>query len=91
VVVGVPGGSRAELDLRLLMVRRARLFGTVLRARSVEEKAELARDFTETVLGGFVDGALKPAIDRVFPAARAADAHRHMEANENFGKILLTW
>ena len=91
VVVGVPGGSRAELDLRLLMARRARLFGTVLRARSVEEKADLARDFTEAVLPGFVDGTLQPAMDRIFPAAKAADAHRRMEANENFGKIILAW
>ena len=91
VVVGVPGGSRARIDLRTLMVRRARLFGTVLRARGVGEKAELAREFTESVLPGFVDGALAPAIDRVFPAARAADAHRRMEANENFGKIVLEW
>ncbi len=91
VVVGVPGGSRAELDLRLLMARRARIFGTVLRARSVEEKAGLAREFTESVLPGFVDGALEPAIDRIFPAARAADAHRRMEQNRNFGKLILTW
>ena len=91
VVVGVPGGSRAGVDLRLLMARRARLLGTVLRARSVEEKADLARDFTEAVMPGFVDGTLEPAIDRVLPAARAADAHRHMEANRNFGKIVLTW
>ncbi|MDE2784555.1 MAG: zinc-binding dehydrogenase [Gemmatimonadota bacterium] len=91
VVVGVPGGIRASLDLRLLMARRARIFGTVLRARSVEEKADLARDFTESVLPGFADGALEPAIHRVFPAARVADAHRRMEANENFGKIVLVW
>ena len=91
VVVGVPGGSRAELDLRSLMARRARIFGTVLRARSMEEKAGLAREFTESVLPGFDDGALEPAIDRVFPAAQAADAHRHMEANRNFGKLVLAW
>lgn len=91
VVVGVPGGSRAELDLRSLMARRARIFGTVLRARSVEEKADLAREFTESVLSGFVDGALEPAIDRVFPAACAADAHRRMEQNRNFGKLVLVW
>ena len=91
VVVGVPGGSRAGIDLRLLMARRARIFGTVLRARSVEEKADLAREFAESVLPGFVDGTLEPAVDRVFPAARVADAHHRMEANRNFGKIVLSW
>ncbi len=91
VVVGVPGGIHASLDLRLLMARRARILGTVLRARGVEEKADLARKFTASVLPGFADGALEPAMDRVFPAARAADAHRRMEANRNFGKIVLVW
>ncbi len=91
IVVGVPGGIRANLDLRLLMARRARIVGTVLRARSLGEKADLTRAFTESVLPGFASGALEPAIDRVFPAAQVADAHRRMEANENFGKIVLTW
>ena len=76
VVVGVPGGSRAKIDLRALMVRQARLFGTVLRARGVEEKAALASEFSAEVLPGFGDGWLVPVIDRVFHVARAADAHR---------------
>ena len=91
VVVGVPGGSRARVDLRRLMVRRARLYGTVLRARGVGEKAELAAEFCEAVLPGFGDGSLHPLIDSVFPVVKAADAHRRMEANENFGKIVLSW
>ena len=91
VVVGVPGGSRAEIDLRALMARRARLFGTVLRARGVEEKAELAGEFGSEVVPGFVDGWLLPVIDRVFPVSRAAEAHRRMEANESFGKIVMVW
>ena len=91
VVVGVPGGSRAGIDLRALMARRARLFGTVLRARSVEEKAALAREFGADVVPGFVDGSLVPVIDRVFAVTEAADAHRRMEANRNFGKIVMVW
>ena len=91
VVVGVPGGSRAALDLRRLMVRRARLFGTVLRARGVAEKAALAAEFSEAVMPGFGDGSLQPVIDSVFPVAKAADAHRRMEENRNFGKIVLIW
>ena len=91
VVVGVPGGARAEIDLRLLMTRRARMAGTVLRARPVEEKAALARAFEKDVLPGFADGSLGPIVDRIFPAEAAADAHRRMETNRNFGKILLEW
>lgn len=91
IVVGVTGGPKAEIDLRLLMGRRASIRGTVLRARSVEEKAALARAFSTEVLAGFADGSLSPIIDRVFPAGEAADAHRYMESNANFGKILLEW
>lgn len=91
IVVGVTAGATAEIDLRLLMGRRGSIRGTVLRARAVEEKALLARSFEEQVLPGFADGTLSPVIDRTFPAAGAAEAHRYMEANESFGKILLRW
>ncbi len=91
VVVGVPGGARAEVDLRELMARRGRIMGTVLRARPLAEKAELARRFTEDVVPGLAEGSLRPVIDRILPAAQAPEAHRAMERNENFGKILLSW
>ena len=91
VVVGVPGGSRAGIDLRRLMARRARLYGTVLRARPVAEKAALAAEFAAAVLPGFAAGALQPVIDGVLPAGEAAEAHRRMERNLNFGKIVLAW
>jgi putative PIG3 family NAD(P)H quinone oxidoreductase len=91
IVVGVTGGAKAEIDLRVLMGKRASIRGTVLRARSVAEKAALARAFETAVLPGFEDGTLRAVLDRIFPAGEAADAHRHMEANANFGKILLTW
>ena len=91
VVVGVPGGAKAQIDLRALMVKRGRIHGTVLRARSLQEKAELARRFTDDVLPGFSEGSLQPVIDRILPARDAAEAHTVMERNENFGKILLSW
>lgn len=91
IVVGVPGGSRAEIDLRALMAKRASIRGTVLRARSLTEKAALARAFEERVLPAFAEGRLRPVIDRIIPAADAADAHRLMEADETFGKLLLKW
>lgn len=91
IVVGVPGGTEAVLNLRALMGRRASIRGTVLRARPLAEKVELARAFAEHVLPGFTAGELEPVIDRRFPAEQAADAHAYMEANRNFGKILLEW
>ncbi|HET9949177.1 MAG TPA: NAD(P)H-quinone oxidoreductase [Longimicrobiales bacterium] len=91
IVVGVPAGREAPIDLRALMGKRASIRGTVLRARSLEEKAALARAFEADVLVGFETGELKPVIDRVYPASEAAAAHRRMEENLNFGKILLEW
>jgi NADPH:quinone reductase len=95
VVVGVPGGTVGEIDLRRLMSRRARLMGTVLRARPPEEKAALARAFESRIVprfeaaGGAV--ALRPVVDAVLPWREAAEAHRRLEANETFGKLLLRW
>jgi NADPH2:quinone reductase len=91
IVVGVPGGSDATISLRGLMGRRASIRGTVLRARPLPEKAALAEAFRQHVLPGFAAGELRTVIDCTFPAADAAAAHRYMEENRNFGKILLEW
>jgi len=91
VVIGVPGGPRAEIDLRALMGRRASLRGTVLRARPIEEKAALARAFEERVSPLLSSGVVRPVVDRVLPAEEAAEAHRLVEANDTFGKLLLKW
>ena len=91
VVVGISGGPKAELDLRSLMGKRASITGTVLRARPLEEKIELARTFVERVVPDFATGVLEAVVDRIYPAEEAAEAHRWMEGNANFGKILLEW
>jgi NADPH:quinone reductase len=91
IVVGVPSGAEATLDLRRLMGLRARMQGTVLRSRPPAEKAELARRFEAAVVPAFEAGALEPVIDRVLPAGDAAEAHRLLEANDTFGKVLLAW
>jgi len=91
VVVGVPGGSEASIDLRALMARRASIRGTVLRARALEEKIALARVFADRVVPLFEAGRVRPVIDRWVAPEDAADAHRHIAANRNFGKIVLRW
>ena len=90
VIVGTMGGGRVEqMNIGALMGKRLRVHGTVLRARPLEEKVALTQRFVLRLLPLFASGRLKPVIDRVFPLEEVADAHRHMESNANFGKIVL--
>lgn len=89
VVIGLLGGLRAELDLGLLLAKRASIRGTVLRARALEEKAAATRAFEKAVLPHVASGRVRAVVDSVYPFDRAADAHRYMESNANFGKIVL--
>jgi len=91
IVVGVPGGATAQIDLRAMMLRRVTLKGTVLRARPVEEKVVLTEAFEKRLIPLFASGAMKPVIHRVFPPEDAEGAHEVMASNENFGKLLLHW
>jgi len=91
IVVGVTGGAKTEVDLRALMTRRAHVRGTVLRVRPVEEKIALMQAFEARALAFFDTGVLRPVVDRVLPAEDAAEAHRLLEANATFGKVLLRW
>lgn len=91
IVVGVPSGPTGQMNLRRLMARRALLQGTLLRTRSPEEKVLLARTFQDHVVPLFERGELRPVVDSVLPAKEVAQAHRRMEANATFGKIVLRW
>ncbi|MDP9150497.1 MAG: NAD(P)H-quinone oxidoreductase [Myxococcota bacterium] len=90
VVVGTMAGPSARLDLSLLMHKRAVVRGTVLRARPLEEKILAARALSRHLVPLFEARALRPVVDRVLPLEAAAEAHRLMESNENFGKLVLT-
>jgi putative PIG3 family NAD(P)H quinone oxidoreductase len=91
VVIGMMGGAQAELSLAALVAKRARIMGTVLRARPLEEKATLAQSFARDVLPLFERGLLRPVVDCVLPMRDIAEAHRRMEKNDTFGKIVLAW
>lgn len=91
VLVGLVGGAKAELPLGLLLGKRGTLIGTVLRSRPLEEKAALARRFAREIAPLFETGALRPVIDSVLPMADVAEAHRRLESNATFGKIVLAW
>ena len=89
VVVGMQGGSRAELDLGALMAKRAAVIATSLRARPAEEKAAICRSVVEHVWPMLAAGRVRPIVDRVLPMSEAAAAHRVVEASEHVGKLLL--
>ena len=89
VIVGHNAGDQASLSLNRLMVKRASLWGTVLRARPVEEKAAAVQAFTRSVLPVLAAGRALPEIDRVFPAAEVTAAFDHLEKPGKTGKILL--
>jgi len=89
VVIGLQGGTTAELDLGLLLRRRLSVMASSLRARSVEEKAALAARMRTDVLPGFEEGALRPVVDRVLDLDDVAEAHRVVEAGEHIGKVVL--
>ncbi len=89
VIIGVTSGPRGEVNLALMMVKRQQITGSVLRPRSIEEKAEIIRDFRDRVLGLLASGAIVPLVSHEFPLQEAASAHRLMETSGHFGKIVL--
>lgn len=90
-VVGLVAGSRAELDLGLLLRKRITIVGTVMRSRSLEEKIQVARAFAETALPLFETGRLRPVLGETITPDDIRDAHRRMEENRTFGKIVMVW
>ena len=91
VVVGLLAGIEGTLPLGVLLAKRARVVGSVLRSRGADEKAALASGFVRDVLPLLARGDVGPIIDHVLPMADIKDAHAAMEADETFGKIVLVW
>jgi NADPH2:quinone reductase len=89
VLVGLLAGGRNEVDLGGILRKRLRIFGTVLRARPLEEKIAAMRSFEAHVVPMFQRGLLVPVIDTVMDLDAAAAAHTRMASNAGFGKIIL--
>jgi putative PIG3 family NAD(P)H quinone oxidoreductase len=89
VVIGLQGGTKAELDLGRLMAKRGSVHGTVLRARPVAEKAAIVAGVVAGVWPAVEAGEVRPVVDRVLPLEQVAEAHRVVEAGEHVGKVLL--
>ncbi len=89
VIIGVTSGIKAELNLALMMVKRQQIIGSVLRSRPVKDKGEIVAEFTRTALPRFADRTIVPIVEKVFPLEQIVDAHRMMEEDRHFGKIVL--
>lgn len=89
VVIGLLRGGRADVSLGRLLQKRLSLIGTVLRSRSVAEKADLTAAFAEDVLPLLADGRVRPVLDKQFALTEAARAHAYLESNETIGKVVL--
>ena len=89
VQVGTMGGGRTDVNIGMLMPKRASIIGTVLRSRPLEEKIAITQRCADEILPLFDQGRLQPVIDARFTLDAIADAHVRMESNANVGKILV--
>jgi tumor protein p53-inducible protein 3 len=89
VQIAALSGANVQINLQKLLLKRLRLIGTTLRSRSIEQKTILTQKFAKQILPLFADGKLKPLIDRSFALNEVIEAHRYMENNSNFGKVVL--
>lgn len=89
-VIGVSAGAKSELNLLALMGKRARIHGSTLRARPLEQKAQVARLVEHEVLPLFDSGALKVPVAETFPLDETAAAYERFAAGGKLGKIVVT-
>ena len=89
VQIAVQQGAEATVNLAKIMQKRITVTGSTMRPRSVEDKAQIARQLREQVWPLLESGRVKVLVDRVFPLEQAAEAHRYLEAGEHIGKVIL--
>lgn len=89
MLIGTVAGRTAELPLGLTLAKRLTIKGTVLRARPLEEKIAVTRAFSEAVVPLLASGRLRPVLDQEFPMDAIAAAHRRLDSNQTFGKVVL--
>jgi putative PIG3 family NAD(P)H quinone oxidoreductase len=90
MLVGAVAGAQTMIDVRRILSKRVTLRGTVLRTRALAEKIGVTRAFAEQVVPRFESGELRPVIDSQYSLMQIADAHRRMESNETFGKVVIS-
>jgi NADPH2:quinone reductase len=90
VIIGMQGGTRAELDLGNLLYKRGSLIATSLRGRPAEQKARICAGVVREVWPAVAAGAVRPIIEQVLPLERVAEAHQAMDDAAHVGKLVLT-
>lgn len=90
VVIGMQGGAKGELDVGLLLQKRAALIGTTLRARPATEKAAIMAAVREHVWPLLASGAVRPLVSRTFPLDQVREAHEYFDSGSHVGKVLLS-
>lgn len=90
VIIAVQGGSRTEIDLSRILMKRLSISGSTLRSRSLEEKARLAKAVLEHIWPKLENRSIRPIVDSLFSLSEASEAHRRMESSQHMGKIILT-
>jgi NADPH:quinone reductase len=89
VVIGIGAGARAEIDLRVLMMRRGQLMASTMRARPLEEKALCARRLEAEVLPALAAGRLRVPVTASYPLDQAQEAYDRFAAGQKFGKVII--
>lgn len=96
VLLGFLAGSRTTADLGPILRKRLEIIGTVMRTRAHDERVALVREFSERMLPLFDKrighaASLRPVLDQTYPVTELAEAHRVLERNETFGKLVVSW
>ena len=89
VMIGLMGGAQTSINLGLLMMKRLRIIGSTLRAQPIPKKTEIMNNLKENVWPSLESGDIKPIIDTVIPIEEVDKAHKLMESNQTFGKVIL--
>ena len=89
VMIGLMGGAKASINLGLLMMKRLRIIGSTLRAQPIAKKTKIMNNLKENVWPLLESGDIKPIIDTVIPIEEVDKAHKLMESNQTFGKVIL--
>jgi putative PIG3 family NAD(P)H quinone oxidoreductase len=90
VIIGMQGGTRAELDIASLLTKRGSIHATSLRARPLAEKAAICREVVEGLWPLVASGRVRPIVHTTLPMSQVAEAHRLVADGEHVGKVLLT-